>query len=190
MTARPGASPAPSRPWQEWLRDALRPNELKDLGDDFDLPASSKIAPLIAGLPPHDMRLPLVLQPLSAAAMRRFELGTSSSQFAPPPDALATRLAAFDRGRFANFVKVSKTDRIWQLAKQVYAKRRDIISSDPTGFTGRELADQLVNHVAKLEESRIRADGDAELDQDLLSLIEALQDHAQRLQKRKRKRGL
>lgn len=192
MSARPGASPVPQiRPWQEWVRDSLRPNELEELkSDDFQLPASSRLAPLIAGLPPRDMRLPLALHPFNAAALRRFELGSSGKAQTPSLEPLATRLAAFDRGRFSEFVEVvksSKSDRILQLAKLVHEKRRDFIS-DPAGLTGRVLANQLVNHISQLENYRTLTGEDTELDALLAELIEALQGHAQRLEKRKRKR--
>ena len=80
-----------------------------------------------------------------------------------------------------------RANRCQQLAKLVHEKRRDFIS-DPAGLTGRVLANQLVNHISQLENYRTLTGEDTELDALLAELIEALQGHAQRLEKRKRKR--
>jgi len=90
--------------------------------------------------------------------------------------------------------KWSKTDRIWQLALEVFkakppsvAERDWIISSDPSGVQPKQVAKILVGNIPRVEAWRVKsplAAANQSLNQSLEKLVRALSSYDE---KRKRK---
>ncbi|KAL1528715.1 hypothetical protein AB1Y20_010048 [Prymnesium parvum] len=181
------------REWNEWLSDVV----LSDPPEYSLLPEpSAKLWPLIARLPPKDMRLPKPLRLFDSTVLRRFELqGAPSQDDEEDPthlpgltsagscasDAIGDHASGGDAtgGNGRRSGEKLLLAKIQTQATELFLAHgdRSLWASDPKDLSARDVASSLISRMEKLEKLKSDHPNDAQLAERCKNLIANLRKY-------------